>query len=170
MRIENLEIFRAGDYGEKGSWTPEHIAAIAASYDPKFHEAPVTVDHAQSGPALGWVKRLIARGRALIAELELEDGFFGEVRAGKWKKRSAEIYPDLGGKGPYLRAVSFLGAMAPEVKGLADVAFDDAGEERVFINYDERISNIEHRILNDEGKDENDKDSRDSKDSKDGER
>lgn len=141
MKIENLEIFRAGDYGEKGRWTAAHLAQIAASYDPSFHEAPVTVDHQQAGPALGWVKRLIARGERLIAELEIASkDFYTQMQEGKWKKRSAEIYPDLGGKGPYLRAVSFLGAMVPEVKGLADARFaeGDAVAEKIYIEFDEK--------------------------------
>ena len=35
-----IEIFRAGDYGEKGNFTPTVLDAIVSKYDPSFHEAP----------------------------------------------------------------------------------------------------------------------------------
>ena len=42
-----LEIFRAGDYGDKGSWGEGELDQLAADYDPALHEAPVTLDHAR---------------------------------------------------------------------------------------------------------------------------
>ena len=49
-----LEVFRAGDYGAKGAWSEETLDRLVADYDSGLHEAPVTLDHAQRGPALGW--------------------------------------------------------------------------------------------------------------------
>lgn len=120
-RLE-VEVFRAGDYGAKGKWDESAIDTIAGDYDPKLHEAPVTVDHAQSGPALGWVEALRRVGDRLVARLRITSAKLIELlRGGAFKKRSVEIYPALRETGrPYLRAVSFLGAAAPEVKGLAD--------------------------------------------------
>ncbi|MCL5271151.1 MAG: hypothetical protein M1457_11540 [bacterium] len=128
-----LEIFRAGDYGVKGVWGEAELDRIAADYDPALHEAPVTVDHARRGPALGWVAALRRVGDRLVARLRgLNARFLELVRAGAFKKRSAEIYPCLAESGgPYLRAVSFLGAAVPEVKGLADpvVPENDEGQK-----------------------------------------
>ena len=125
-----VEIFRAGDYGAKGAWSEDDLDRIAEDYDPKLHEAPVTVDHAQSGPALGWVASLRRTGDRLVANLRGLNGRLWEwIRQGGFKKRSAEIYPALRETSrPYLRAVSFLGAAPPEVKGMSHpvVPEDDA--------------------------------------------
>lgn len=127
-----VEVFRAGDYGAKGRWSEEALERLAADYDPALHEAPVTLDHAQQGPALGWVEALRRVGDRLVARLRGLNGRLLElVREGSFKKRSVEIYPALRETGrPYLRAVSFLGASVPEVKGLADpLPFAEAGGE-----------------------------------------
>lgn len=125
-----LEIFRAGDYGPKGLWSEEDLDRIANSYDPNLHEAPVTLDHAQSGPSLGWVAEVRRTGDRLVARLRgLNDRLVEMLRAGEFKKRSVELYgamPESGG--PYLKAVSFLGAATPAVKGLRDLIFADSGE------------------------------------------
>ena len=117
-----VEVFRAGDYGAKGVWGEGELERIASDYDPALHEAPVTLDHAQQGPALGWVEALRRVGDRLVARLRGLNGRLVElIREGSFKKRSVEIYPALRETGrPYLRAVSFLGASVPEVKGLAD--------------------------------------------------
>ena len=117
-----LEVFKTGDYGTKGQWGEAELDGLAADYDPTLHEAPVTVDHAQTGPALGWVESLRRVGDRLVARLRGVSARLVElIRAGAFKKRSVEIYPTLRESGrPYLRAVSFLGAASPEVKGLAD--------------------------------------------------
>jgi hypothetical protein len=125
-----VEVFRAGDYSDKGCYTPEDIDALVRDYDPQLHEAPVTIDHLQSGPAFGWVRSLRRAGDLLIARLKgLNEQFQGLLRQGAFKKRSVELYQQFQQTGrPYLRAVSFLGARIPEVKGLADPIFHDEGE------------------------------------------
>ena len=125
-----LEVFRAGDYGPKGSWNEQALDRMAEDYSSDLHEAPVTLDHAQTGPALGWVSGLRRQGDRLIARLMgVSDGLMDLLRRGAFKKRSVEIYhrmPDT--DRPYLKAVSFLGAGTPEVKGLRDVIFSDDGD------------------------------------------
>ena len=131
-----VEVFRAGDYGEKGSYSLADVAAIAEGYNADIHEAPVTVDHRQEGPAFGWVKRLRSAGARLFAILgDLNAEFKETVKAGAYKKISVEIYKKFKETGkPYLRAVSFLGAQVPEIKGLSPVRFTE-GENFIEIEY-----------------------------------
>ncbi len=142
MSTLDLEVFRAGDYGDRGSWDEPSLDRIAQSYSPSLHEAPVTVDHAQSGPALGWVESLRRVGSVLVARLrDLDAGFESMIRRGAFKKRSVELYPSLKEtEGPYLRAVSFLGACPPAVKGLADVVFAESESEPVQVEFAEMES------------------------------
>ena len=120
-----MEVFRAGDYGDRGTWTEEQIERLAADYNAQLHEAPLTLDHAQTGPALGWVRALRRVGDRLIAQVALGPGKVRDfLREGGFKKRSVEIqreHPTTGR--PYLRAVSLLGAASPAVEGLGPVAF-----------------------------------------------
>ncbi len=120
-----MEVFRAGDYGERGAWTEEQIERLAADYNAQLHEAPLTLDHAQSGPALGWVRALRRVGDRLVAQVALGPGRVREfLREGGFKKRSVEIQREHPSTGrPYLRAVSLLGAASPAVEGLGPVAF-----------------------------------------------
>ncbi|CAN5193175.1 hypothetical protein BH09SUM1_BH09SUM1_07200 [soil metagenome] len=123
-----VEVFRSGDYGPKGVYTPDDLATIARDYDPADHEAPVTLDHAQHGPAHGWVTRLRSLGDRLLATLtNLSPSLSDALRSQRFKKRSVELYRQHPRTGrPYLKAISFLGAAPPEVKGLADPAFSES--------------------------------------------
>lgn len=119
-----LEVFRAGDYKDKGAYSIADLDEMVANYDPKFHEAPVVVGHPQDNkPAYGWVESLKRIGNTLFAKLKDVDEKFEElVQTGKFKKRSISFYrePKL-----MLRHIGFLGAMPPEVKGLVDPVFHD---------------------------------------------
>ncbi len=126
------EIFRAGKYPQ-GAFTKEDIELLAKNYDPKFCEAPITLDHGQSGPAYGWIEELRAENGVLKARFRNVSGELKElVLTGKYKKVSVEIYRDLEGKGIYLKAVTFLGAGIPQVKGMEPVKFKD-GESEIYI-------------------------------------
>jgi hypothetical protein len=118
-----IEVFRAGKYPQ-GSFTEDDVAEMANNYDPNIHEAPITLDHNDKGPAYGWVEQLKVRGGVLLAKFkQVSDSLKKLVSSGQYKKRSAEIYPTFdatGGK--YLRAVSFV--TVPQVKGLQP-AFGD---------------------------------------------
>jgi len=129
-----LEAFRAGDYSgqNKGRWTPEDIDTIVANYDRSYHEAPVTTDHAHTGPRHGVVMALRRVGDVLQAKLgRLSQALKSAIEEGSYQGRSVELYKDLDGKGPYLRALTFLGAGVPAVKGLKPVAFRE-GEAVTF--------------------------------------
>jgi hypothetical protein len=125
-----MEVFRAGDYGAKGRWSEEDLEFLARDYSPEISEAPLTFDHARSGPAFGWVTRLRRVGDRLVATLSGVPEVVRElVRQGAYKKRSVELIRKLAATGrPYLRAVTLLGAASPEVKGLRDVVFDERSE------------------------------------------
>jgi hypothetical protein len=118
-----IEIFRAGDYGDKGNFTDSDLDTIASSYDPAHHEAPVVIGHPETdAPAYGWISALKRKGSMLFAQLKQVSPKLEEMlRSGELKKRSAAFYMQ-----PLsLRHVGFLGAAAPHVKGMADLKFKD---------------------------------------------
>ncbi len=124
-----IEVFRAGDYGERGAWTPEDLDRLAASYNPRLHAAPVVLGHpANDAPAYGWVRALRRAGDSLWAQLEkIDPALEALLRAGRFRQRSVALYTNFApAGGPYLRHLGFLGAAAPEVKGLAPVRFAEA--------------------------------------------
>lgn len=134
----DIEIFRAGTYPQ-GEFTEADLDDMVRAYDPKLHEAPVTLDHARSGPAYGWVAGLQRQGKVLVASFrDVADELKRLVADRRYVKRSAEVYNNFQGTGKkYLRAVTFLGAQVPEVKGLRDVAFAEAGGEFVSVEFSE---------------------------------
>ena len=126
-----FEIFKAGTYPQ-GKFTKEQIEEIAKNYDPSFCEAPITLDHEQSGPAFGWVESVKADKGVLKATFkDVTEDLKTFVNDGKYRKVSVEIYRELEGKKPYLKAVSFLGASIPQVKGMESVQFKE-GESDVY--------------------------------------
>ncbi len=133
-RAFEMEVFKAGDYGEKGCWSEADLDRLVADYDPKVLEAPLTIDHAHSGPAYGWVERLWRNGDRLLARVtDVPEALADMIREGGYRQRSVELmksFKETGGR-PYLRAVSLLGAAIPEVKGLRPISFGAAAEGEV---------------------------------------
>ncbi len=126
-----FEVFKAGAYPQ-GKFTKEQIEEIAKNYDPSFCEAPITLDHEQSGPAFGWVESLKAEKGVLKAAFkDVTEDLKSFVNDGKYRKVSVEIYRELEGKKPYLKAVSFLGASIPQIKGMEAVQFKE-GESDIY--------------------------------------
>jgi hypothetical protein len=126
-----FEVFKAGKYPQ-GNFTKAEIQELAKNYDPSFCEAPITLDHEQKGPAYGWVDNLKEENGILKASFKnLSKDLKEFVQDGKYKKISIEIYRELEGKKPYLKAVSFLGASIPQVKGMQAVEFKE-GESDVY--------------------------------------
>lgn len=127
--MKYFQVFKAGKYPQ-GEFTRQDVEEIAKNYDPKFCEAPITIDHEQSGPAYGWVDKVKADGDILqVSFKDTPKSFQEDVNSGKYKKVSVELYKNLEGKGHYLKAVSFLGAAIPQVKGLEPVKFKDCESE-----------------------------------------
>ncbi len=139
VRANNVEVFRKGDYGERGNYSESDLDAIAAAYDPSAHEAPVTVDHDSGGPAMGWVKALRVKAGSLFADMDLLPGFAQKVRDGEFKKRSIELYREP----KSVRAITWLGAAPPVVKGMQDAVFsENEGEFTSFKGVAELDSDI----------------------------
>jgi hypothetical protein len=152
LETQPIEIFRAGNYGAKGNYTVADLDRIIASYDPAVHEAPAVIGHPETnGPAWGWAKKLSRNGEILLAQFgEVDPTFAGMVEAGRFKKRSASFYREPGtGKVTGLRHVGFLGAKPPDIKGLKDVQFDDAGREVAEVTFEESDMAEQNKQLED---------------------
>lgn len=117
-----LEIFRAGNYGEKGTWTPEDLKEIVETSNANNIEAPIVVGHSSSDkdPCHGVLGKLRLAGDTIMAPVKRITGALKDAfNKGEYPNWSAEIYPDLHGTGKKaLRRLAFLGATPPEVKGL----------------------------------------------------
>jgi hypothetical protein len=128
-----IEVFRAGDYPQ-GEFSEEDVEDLAEVYDPDgAFEAPVTTDHRQKGPAFGWVKGLKAEAGKLFAKFrQVSKDFAESINEGLFKNRSVEIFREgVVGDGQYLKAVSFLGAKAPQVKDLESIGSIELSEEQL---------------------------------------
>jgi hypothetical protein len=118
-------VFRAGKYPQ-GEFPRAAVEAVAKHYDPAFSEAPITIDHAKSGPAFGWIEEARAVGDDLqVAFRDVAPEFKESVDSGRYRKVSIELFRQLEGREPYLKAVTFLGAKPPQVKDLPAIAFKD---------------------------------------------
>jgi hypothetical protein len=141
-----LEVFRAGDYGDKGTYTTADLDELVKNYDPKFHEAPAVVGHPEHNkPAHGWVESLKRVGDTLFAKFkQIEPAFEEALINGRFKKRSISFYkePKL-----MLRHVGFLGAMPPEVKGLTDPVFRDDEMKSTIIELTDEGENMDPKVL-----------------------
>ena len=143
------EVFKAGKYPQ-GKFTKKEIAEIAKNYDPKFCEAPITIDHQQSGPAYGWVETVKAEGDKLkVAFKDIPEAFEKDVNDGKYKKVSVELYRNLEGKGAYLKAVSFLGAAIPQVKGLEAIKFMESESDTYEFEAEDDSENFSQEDIED---------------------
>ncbi len=65
-----IDLFRAGNHGDKGSFTPEDVQQIVDNYRPEFHEAPAVIGHPKDdAPAYGWWSKLRRVGDVLQGQL-----------------------------------------------------------------------------------------------------
>jgi len=131
-----IPFFRAGKYPQ-GEFTEDDLQTIADTYNPKVHEAPLTLDHEDSGPAFGWVGKVKKVGNTLVAVTSrVSDSLKQLYHEGAYRKTSAELYRNfMGFKKPYLKAITFLGAKAPQVKGLPAATFHEEYGKFVSIDF-----------------------------------
>ncbi len=123
VKYKGVPVLKPGTYtdmhGRRASFSAGDLEQLAGSFDPRLFKPSVNIDHADSGPALGSVEGLRWDGEYLRADLANVPGeLAAQIDNGRYPHRSAEIYPDLDGKGAYLRALALLGARPPAVKGL----------------------------------------------------
>jgi hypothetical protein len=140
LASQPVQIFRAGNYGAKGTYTLADLDQIVSSYNPANHEAPATTGHspASNEPAGAWVKTLQRDGDVLVARFGDVDPEFESSVQTKFKNRSAGIRRDPATGKLSLHHVAFLGAKVPHVKGLKPIVFsDDEMAQVATINFEE---------------------------------
>lgn len=137
--VVEVEAFKVGNYGDKGNYSEADLEQIAQDYNVNLHEAPVTLDHKAEGPAFGWVESVRRVGANLVLMVrDMADGLRQAIKDGAYKKVSIELYKQFKETGrAYIRAVSFLGAKVPEIKGLSPVLLSEDEEKSVKIEFDE---------------------------------
>lgn len=122
-----IEVFRTGDYGEKGSYTEADIDQIIANFN-ATDRAPIVVGHPSTdSPAWGWIDALKRKGDTLFARIaEMRDELKQAIADGRFRNRSIRLIQR--DDGPSLAHVGFLGGVLPEVKGLAPLPAFATGE------------------------------------------
>lgn len=142
------EVFRAGTYtdsrGQQVTITVADLAAAVAAYDAEHNPAPAVIGHPTlDAPAYGWLRGLELRGDTLVATEfgDVDPDFAGQVKAGRYRKRSMSFHAPGSTANPkpgiwYPKHVGWLGAAAPAVPGLRDVALAD-GEEILTAEFSE---------------------------------
>lgn len=148
-----IEIFRTGTHTDSAGVTrtfgDSDLERMVSTYDPKNHEAPIVIGHPKTNaPAYGWVEALMKEGAILFMKVkDAVPEFVDMVKKGLFKKRSISINRD-----GSLNHVGFLGAAAPAVKGLADIAFEKSGSVTIEFISEERPENgREHKTKKQEG-------------------
>lgn len=118
---EWTEIFRAGDYGDKGTYTETDLDGMIASFNTE-DQVPIVVGHPQTdSPAWGWLAELKRSGSVLMGRIgELHRDFAQALSEGKFRNRSVRIVRTE--SGPKLLHLGFLGAILPHVEGLKQTA------------------------------------------------
>ncbi len=161
--LEAVPIFKAGEW--KGTkYTIQDLDEIVrntnALIKSKLHEPPVKLGHDEhqeillnkSGlPSFGWVKKLYRIGDEIFADIEVPEELKEWVEKRFYDKISAEIYleyqhPETKENiGKVLRAVAFLGADLPAVKGLGSIAFhseDKKSKKQAIIIEDKNLMEV----------------------------
>jgi len=132
-----FQIFKAGTHtamqGQILSFTAHDLDMMAKVYDPALHRAPLVLGHPKhDDPAYGHVLGMFAKDGALFAQASVSADLEGMVKAGRYTRVSASLYPPHAEGNPvqgawYVRHVGFLGAMPPAVKGMIPPAFAETG-------------------------------------------
>lgn len=133
-----IELFRAGNHGEKGEFSSADLDQIVSNYKPDTgHEAPATIGHPTgAAPAYGWFGELKREGSLLLGKMrEAQPEFEELVNKKLYKKRSVGLIKDE--KGWALHHVAFLGAQPPHIKALADCKFEDGESQIVEVEFQE---------------------------------
>jgi len=121
------EIFRAGDYGVKGTYSNMDLDAMVTNFN-SSDQVPIVVGHPTTdAPAWGWLTEVKRAGGVLMAKVgELHKDFAQALAENKFRNRSVRIARTAAGL--KLLHLGFLGAVLPEVEGLKTAAFAGDGE------------------------------------------
>lgn len=136
--MKTIPIFKPGTHlasdGQRITFSKSDVQGMVAAYNTKLHEAPIVVGHPKdNAPAYGWVESLAYSeelGQVVATPRQVMQEFDEMVQAGRFKKRSASLYPPDSPNNPvpgqyYLQHVGFLGAQAPAIKGLEGVQYKE---------------------------------------------
>lgn len=118
---EWTEIFRAGDYGDKGAYTAADLDGMVANFNSE-DQVPIVIGHPQTdSPAWGWISAVKRVGEVLQGKIgELHAEFSKALAEKMFKNRSVRIVKTAAG--PKLLHLGFLGAALPQVEGLKQTA------------------------------------------------
>ncbi|MBW7888389.1 MAG: hypothetical protein H3C35_08525 [Bacteroidetes bacterium] len=121
-----FKVFRAGIYPQ-GNVSEQDVQEMASTYDPKFHEAPLTVNHQDDSAAYAIVDEVKAIGKELFVSFRDIIAEAYEMNK-KFRKPSIEIarYNDKA----YLRAVTMCNF--PQVKNLDTLAFSEEKKQSIY--------------------------------------
>lgn len=144
---QDIELFRAGDYGEKGVYTHADLDQMVSNFQSGNHDAPLVIGHPKTNdPAFGWLASMQRVGDLLVGRAkDVEPTFESMVERGLFKKRSVSLAK--GDTGWIVKHVGWLGAKAPEVKGLADCKFETSNAELTEVIFEEDSMAAEDTIL-----------------------
>lgn len=119
------EIFRAGDYGGKGTYTRADLDSMVANFD-KDDRVPIVLGHPEAdAPAWGWLSGLRRVGDVLQGcEVDMQPDFVRARDEQRFRNRSVRIARTA--QGPKVLHLGYLGATLPEVSGLSQAVFSSA--------------------------------------------
>jgi len=140
--VKTIPIFKAGTHtasnGTRITFTEKQVRGMVDAYDTAKHEAPIVVGHPKTNsPAFGWVGALAydeKQGQVIATPDQVMPEFDEAVATGRYKKRSASLYPPDSPQNPvpgqyYLRHIGFLGGQPPAIKGLEGVQYVEYAED-----------------------------------------
>lgn len=140
-----IEVFRPGTFvamgGETCSFTADDLRAMAAAFDPETGPVPGVIGHPKTDdPSYCWATSFSfdEGGQRLVAEVgDIEPQFADMVAAKRYSRISLSLFPPTASNNPkpgkwYPKHIGFLGAAAPAVSGLKNVAFAAADDALTF--------------------------------------
>jgi len=134
-----INIFKTGTHtdssGRTRTWTEADLDKIIEKFNQRTEDPPVVFGHPKNNePAEGWIVALRKVGNFLQAQFaRLSDKAKKSVKNKKHKYGSLSLTSDL-----RIRHFGLLGAVAPAVKGLGEVEFEEGDEGMtVYINFNE---------------------------------
>lgn len=147
-----IELFKAGDYGEKGTYTESDLSTMAKNYNAD-DEIPIVAGHPKvNHPRWGGIDKVAAAGGVLLGRVgSLHEKMSAAIQEGKFNNRSVRIgeTPD----GPKVMHLGMLGAALPEVSGLGPIS--EFSDDIKFHDFTEAIKESSEGKNHDDGTEKN---------------